>query len=346
MGKLKFISFIVLAILSSGCINDIVKPLTVNQNLEDFEVAWNQVNVTYPFLEYKKIDWDSIYTEYYSRAEAAQGDEFYGVLGDLLAELKDGHVHFQTEGGTIIYPYVPPRSLKDRKTFSLLVVLKYFDSDLLITGNKLFEYGILPGNIGYCYLPKFDQNKNFSSDYSVVIDYIKTTKGLIIDLRNNPGGNQLYVQALMADLVSEQMSFPVQFRLGVQESTLIIQPSKGHHYNNPLVVLINGASASAAELAPEILKQLPNVTAIGDTTSGSLGFLTDRKDSSNSYCQLPSGNLIVTPTGYTLDYDGRQIEWNGVAPDIYVEQTEKDIENGVDKQLEYAISYLEKNNSN
>ena len=50
--------------------------------------------------------------------------------------------------------------------------------------------------------------------------------------------------------------------------------------------------------------------------------------------------MINIPTGYGLRYDGQQIEWLGVPPDIRVEQTEDDIINGRDKQLEYAIDLL------
>ena len=78
-------------------------------NVEDFEAAWNAINADYSYLEFKQIDWDSIYTEFHPRAEAARGDEFYGVLHDLLYQLKDGHVFYVTPGGSEIYPWIPPR---------------------------------------------------------------------------------------------------------------------------------------------------------------------------------------------------------------------------------------------
>lgn len=342
MRNLRFILFIVLASLSSGCINDIVKPSSVNQNLQDFEAAWNRIDAIYPFLEYKKIDWDSIYTKNYPRAEAAQGDEFYSVLSDLLAELKDGHVYYETEGGARISPYTCPRALKDKKRYNPLVVRKYFGGELLLTDHKVFEYGILPDDIGYFYLPGFSDSENFSFDYSIVIDYMKSTKGLIIDLRNNGGGSSLNVQRLVANLTIDSINFPPLFLLGEEQQQTTVQPSQLHNYNHKVVVLINGMSMSAAELTVEVLKQLPNVTAVGDTTAGALGSKLDRNDSSNSIYQLPSGKSICTPVGYYLGYDGEQIEWNGVVPDVLIEQTEEDILEGKDKQLEYAIGLLKK----
>ena len=50
--------------------------------------------------------------------------------------------------------------------------------------------------------------------------------------------------------------------------------------------------------------------------------------------------MIYIGTGYIERYDGQPFEWLGISPDIRVEQTEKDIQNGRDKQLEYAINML------
>ena len=86
-----------------------------------------RIQDVYPYLEFKKINWDSIYTVYRPLAEAAQGDEFYLVLQDLLAELKDGHVYYRTKGGGEVYPYYPQRHFKDRHAYSPFVVRKYFD---------------------------------------------------------------------------------------------------------------------------------------------------------------------------------------------------------------------------
>ena len=85
MKMLKLILCFMSGVLFPGCEDLFVKPAISNQNVEDFEAAWNRINDTYPFLEYKKIHWDSLHTVYLPRVEAARGDEFYFVLHDLLA---------------------------------------------------------------------------------------------------------------------------------------------------------------------------------------------------------------------------------------------------------------------
>ena len=120
MKKLRLIFYLVIGAIIFSCEDIIVKPATSNQNMEDFEAAWNRVNDVYPFLEFKKINWDSIYTVYHPRVEAARRDEFYFVLHDLLAELKDGHVYYHTDGGGEVYPFYPQGISKTVMLIALL----------------------------------------------------------------------------------------------------------------------------------------------------------------------------------------------------------------------------------
>ncbi|MCD4737567.1 MAG: hypothetical protein K8R53_16115 [Bacteroidales bacterium] len=337
MKKLKLIFYGVLGIITFSCEDIIVKPATSNQNIKDFEAAWNRVNEVYPFLEFKKINWDSIYTVYRPRVEAARGDEFYFVLHDLLAELKDGHVYYHTDGGGEVYPFYPQRQFKDRHAYSPFVVRKYFDKELRLTESGSAEYEILPDNIGYVFLSSFHENY-LTNEFPDILEYLKNTKGIIIDIRQKRGGNSRNVEAVVSRFITSPLEWPKFYSLGVLIDISPLQP-KGPSYTNPVVVLINGSTFSAGELTTEFLKQIPSVTAVGDTTGGGGGTGSNRGNGKSEF-KLPSGKLISTTTGYIERYDGQQIEWLGVPPDIRVKQTEEDIINGVDKQLEYAIEML------
>ena len=77
---MKKIFLLLMILLISGlfsCKDMIVTEPESNLNVEDFEAAWKRIRDVYPYLEFKKINWDSIYTIYLPRAEAAQGDEFF-----------------------------------------------------------------------------------------------------------------------------------------------------------------------------------------------------------------------------------------------------------------------------
>jgi len=108
-------------------------------------------------------------------------------------------------------------------------------------------------------------------------------------------------------------------------------------YINSVVVLINGVCVSKGDIFPEVMKQLPSVTVIGDTTAG--GSSGSTRPALAEY-ELPSGKRIYVGTTDWRGYDGLPLEWIGCPPDIRVEQTKEDIKKGRDKQLEFAINMM------
>lgn len=340
MQRIRGILLIAVAAMLFSCEKLIVTAPESDQNIEDFEFAWHTVNSVYQYLEFKQIDWDSIYTVYRPKAEKSRGDEIYQVLHDLLVELKDGHVYYHTNGGGLVYPYYPtPRMRKDRKAFSPFVVRKYFNEELHVTGDDKFEYGIMNENIGYIFISAFAPN-GIANTFATALKYVKDTKGLIIDDRNGAGGNRIDVYQIVSRFVTSPLESPVWYELGQLEQWQPIEPGGPFQYTRPVVVLINGASFSGRELFADLMKQLPNVTVVGDTTGGgSSGVEGNVPELSGNYV-LPSGKLIRIPTIDGRRSDGLPWESIGVPPDIRLPQTEEDIKLGRDKQLEYAIELL------
>jgi len=173
-----------------------------------------------------------------------------------------------------------------------------------------------------------------------VLDYLKNTKGLIIDIRQKRGGDYKNVEAVVSRFITAPLEKPPFYIFGQRADLLPIQPQGPFTHTKPVVVLINGSTFSAGELCTEILKQLPNVTAVGDTTGGGSAGASNNPPNAKSEFYLPSGKMINVGTIDLRRYDNLPWEWLGVAPDIRVEQTEADIQAGRDKQLEYAIELL------
>ena len=334
MKKVIYFSILPFLFLQQACTDLYVTEPESNLNVQDFEAAWNRINDVYPYLEFKKINWDSIHTVYQPRFESARGDEFFLVFGDFLTELKDGHVYYHTKGGGEVYPYYPPRHFRDRHAYSPFVVRKYFDKELRLTASKSVEYEILPDNIGYAFLSDFHEDYLFN-EFPSVIQYLKDTKGLILDIRQKRGGNTLNVEAVVSRFITEPLERNDAYINGEKLDLSPYQPRGAFTYTNPVVVLINGSTFSAGEFTTEALKQLPQVTAVGDTTGGgSVG------GSEDDLYFLPSGKSFDVGHIDFRRYDGLPWEWLGVPPDIRVVQTEADIKAGRDKQLEYAIEFL------
>jgi len=336
MAKIKMAILISSVILLTGCGDLIVDQAGSNENLEDFQAAWERVDAVYPYLELKRINWDSLYTVYKSRAEQAHGDEIYTVLIEMLGELKDRHVHVKTDGGGYISTYDPPRWIKDKYAYNPAVVRNYFDQELKITGEGTIEYEIIPGNIGYVYLGTFDEDY-LLNHFSEALDYVKNTDALIVDIRHNNGGSYQNLVAVVSRFVTSPLEKPEYYLLGELIPLEPFEPQGHFQYINRVVVLINGVCYSTGDIFPEIMKQIPNVTLVGDTTGGGSSGSTS---SAPAEYELPSGKRIFVGTTDWRNYDGIPLEWIGCPPDIRVEQTEEDILNGRDKQLEFAIDML------
>jgi len=85
----------------------------------------------------------------------------------------------------------------------------------------------------------------------------------------------------------------------------------------------------------KVIKKNPHKRIIGGTTGGGGGI-------PEIFILSKSRLRIKIPTRCEMRYDGEFMDWNGIPPDILVSQCKKDIDNGIDKQWDYAITYLNK----
>jgi len=332
---LSFAALIILLLLSS-CEELIVSPEGPGLNMEDFEAAWARVDAVYPYLEYKGIDWDSIYLIYQPMAASARGDEIFPLLTDMLGELRDRHCYVKTEGGGYISTYSPPRWLRDRYAYHPLVVSSYFDEELIVADGGMISWGIMEGNIGYIYLGTFDGD-HAALHFPEALSHVRHSGGLILDIRHNNGGSYQNLVAVVSRFISGPLEKPDFYVLGERIPLEPFVPEGEFQYLGPVVVLINGVCYSTGDIFPEVMKQVPTVTVVGDTTSGGSAGSTSAAPAEYS---LPSGKRIFVGTTDWRRYDGQPYKWIGVSPDILVRQSAADLANGRDLQLEYAIQML------
>ncbi len=326
--------------LIAGCGRLLIPGAPENRSVEDFEAAWSFIDSVYPMLQEKGIDWDSVHNSNRPRAEAARGDDEHQLLHDLLETLRDGHAYYQTEGGGVVFPYVPDRLRRDKPTFSPYVLRRYVPGKLTVVGNRTMEYGFLEGNLGYLRLTTFDPTRALD-DLPAVMNALAATEGMILDIRNNDGGELENVARVVGWFLEAPMHWPDGFS---QREVLVdfeppVEPVSGSlRYSRPVVVLINGAARSAADLMAELMGHLPQVTLVGDTTAG---IACQDYEDVNGDLRLPSGLLIHIPTGCLRRYDGVPVEWFGIPPDVRVTQTVEDVRAGRDLQLEAAMELFE-----
>ncbi|MEW6349092.1 MAG: S41 family peptidase [Thermodesulfobacteriota bacterium] len=156
-------------------------------------------------------------------------------------------------------------------------------------------------------------------------------KGLVVDLRDNPGG--LFDQALKvaAVLMDSGMITSVRGRLGRLNRDFSVQPG-GHGIECPIVVLMNRGTASAAEILAGALKGRPNVTLMGDRSFG--------KASVQGIFPLGRGLALRLTTAHYLTADGSDIDKKGIEPDITL--PEASVPSGYDNQEEMGPDGVER----
>lgn len=333
-----FLVFIPLAFFLGGCEKAIIPENSENFNLEDFEVAWQTTKDHYPYFELKQVDWDILYDEYYPLAASSQGDEIYTVLIDMFAHLEDGHMYLELEGGAQMIPWFPTRRVKDQYAFNPTVIGTYFDKEILLCGEGIMNYQILPSNIGYLSISTFSGKYNFSYLWEI-FELFRNTTGLIVDIRHNYGGDIHNVDKLVRNFIASPIRRNPYYYDFEEMEMDSIQPGGKYTYSNAVVLLVNGVSFSASEITTEIFKQkITQATVIGDTTGGgSLGYLNP---ANNGDFRLPSGKLFHIGNLDVRKYNYVPFENIGIVPDIVIPQTETDILAGKDIQLEYAIQFI------
>jgi carboxyl-terminal processing protease len=183
---------------------------------------------------------------------------------------------------------------------------------------------MLPDNIGYIRISMF--NENTGSDFSQKYKELEAEgmKGIILDLRDNPGGLLDESVKVASKFVPKGPVVSVVTRDGHRET----HSSNLEAVKYPVAVLVNGGSASASEIVSG---------AIQDTASGTLiGTKTYGKGSVQTVLRLDSGAIKLTIAKYLTPND-RSINGIGIEPDIKVEMPKDGTK---DIQLDKAIGFV------
>ena len=188
-------------------------------------------------------------------------------------------------------------------------------------------------NIGYIKLKSFNENSD-KQFIKKVKNYEKQNLiGYIIDLRNNPGG--LLNQAVtITDFFLENGEIVSTKGRRISETRKFFARTGDGINGKPIIVLINGGSASASEIFAGALKDHKRAIILGENSYG--------KGSVQSVIPLRNGGGIrLTISKYYLP-SGQSISEVGVSPDIIVEEENQfELETDKDNQLRYAVKLFQ-----
>lgn len=300
-----------------------------------YDMMWHAVEAHYAFAEGTATDWASQRETLGSTSgEAALWD----AMTTALATLEDPQVFlFDPETGDA---FTGPPSTKWAPDV-LLLRDAVRARGLTPIGDTGVEYAILEGNIGYVFLRHMGTNPGLLttqadvalSAFAEVSDALADTDAIIIDNRLNPGGAETVALTYARYFTPEPvLAFTKETRTAPSSFT---PPREGRlnpigTLSQPVYLLNSGFTASAAEIFTLALMDLPQVTVMGEPTSGRLSNMID--------ITLPNGWRLGLPHQRYLDARGVSYQGAGIPPEVALPFDATRLLSGEDALLREALA--------
>lgn len=196
---------------------------------------------------------------------------------------------------------------------------------------KSVNHKILPENIGYVKITSF-LGTNVAEDFLTSMASLNSTRGLILDLRGNTGG-LLPNAVLVADVFLNGGNIvSIVDRNGIKSD--INAQGKATAMNKPVIVLVDGATASASEIVSGALKDSNVAVLVGEKTYG--------KGMVQKIYPMPNQTGMNLTIAKYLTPNGSDINKKGIMPDYIIKYTEQDYFSKRDPQLEKAKTLMRK----
>lgn len=304
-----------------------------NSKRDNFELLWKTLDQKYCFFEYKNIDWQEVYIRYSDRiSESMSNEAFFDVMGEMLAELQDGHVNLIATHNVARYW----KWFEDYPdNFDEKIQKNYLGTDYLIASGM--KYKILDDNIGYIYYSSFSSGIG-DGNLDQIINRMAICNGIIIDIRDNGGGLLSNADKIAARFFNDKTLVGyIMHKTGTGHNDFskpyprYIEPSNRLRYQKKVVVLTNRRCYSSANDFVNAMTYAPNVTIMGDKTGGGSGLPFSS--------ELPNGWSVRFSSSPMVNANKEHIEF-GIEPDIQVGMSKSDMARGVDTMIETARNFL------
>lgn len=305
-----------------------------NDPIGNFDQLWKIIDERYCFLDYKGIDWKKIGERKRKFIEPEMDDrDLFQVLSDMLYELQDGHVNLTSTDNQTHFDFW----LDSPRNFSEATIESNYYLGQNYQQTAGFKYKILNDKVGYIYYEKFSEGID-NNDLDRVFSYFSNCKGLIIDVRQNSGGNATNSAKIASRFTEKKiLTGYICHKTGPGHNdfsepyAIYLEPAKGIRWQKKVAVLTNRHSYSATNDFVNHMRCLPNVTIVGDKTGGGSGMPFSS--------ELPNGWTIRFSASPHFDKNMNHIEW-GIDPDVKVDINYKDEANGFDTIIEEARKLL------
>nr|WP_121269744.1 S41 family peptidase [Pedobacter schmidteae] len=373
--------FFVLAIglLFNSCKKETVIDLDSQpKSLSDiFAHFWLEMNERYLFWDKETTNWDSVYKIYKPKFdELGNNDEdktkALSYFEDLTGKLIDHHFSITFNeaplSGTVINPAlsrkVSQEAYRSRYSYNS-VVQTYLDKGFFSGVGNISQNGVpirattgtIGGDIRYFHCNFFALKRSYFSEghnqikqilnsfFSAIRDRAKP-KGVILDLRDNSGGDLGDLNFLAGKLINRDVLFGYsRSKMGTGKLNYLpwlearLKHDRDFQLDVPIILLGDNYTASLSEIMILALRSKTNVF-IGEQTFGATGLLSDPDIFNSGSFQVGTFLTVTTSAVEFKGANGVFYEGVGLTPDIFSQFNFEQLSKGKDIQLELAIHHI------
>lgn len=316
--------------LYRGLLDSLEDPYSVYYTNEELLALQQQTEGIYYGIGAYIQDGDIGYVQISRVIKNTPAEESGLMQGDYIYKVDDEDMQGRDKS------YVVSKIKGEEHTYVTLTVVREDTAepiDISVERRKIesptVEYEMYDNGMAYIQITEFDlvTTGQFENAYNQA--KADGMKGLIIDLRSNPGGNLSTVCDIARMILPKGMIVYTEDKYGKREE----YTCKGdHQIEVPLVVLTNGYSASASEILAGAVKDYNIGKLVGTTTFG--------KGIVQKVINLSDGSAIKLTVSSYFTPNGNNIHGIGIEPDVEVQFDADLYKNGTDNQLEKAKEVL------
>jgi len=367
-----FVFSVLLLVSANSCKKEIYlvssDKAVVGSFSEVFEVFWKGMNQNYVFwdVDRYRIDWDETYREYktkfsvlnINKAEDLKTGHSY--FAEMVQGLSDGHFsitfdHPFLKDDTIIADREQKNGISDERLF-FDNPERYFDPNSTIYATESdrgmrLVYATINNTLLYFHCNKlflteaYQSNRSARNLLNVFFEGIHSprTEAIILDLRNNSGGDVADLNFLLGRFVDSPHKFGyIKYKYGNNRldytpylDANVLPMGDGSATRKPIYALSNHRTESLAEICTMALKTFPKCTVVGTGSRGALGILANNNILYNGGSFWVGDFMRVNTSAVSIsDLEFRNYERVGLNPDIHIEH---DDNSDSDSVLEYVI---------
>lgn len=277
--------------------------VVMSQNIETKTITAVQVYSNSPAKEAGVEENDILYLV---NGEKVAGRDLADVVQDIRGE----------EGTTVEITVLRGEELKE---VTLEVERRKIEVDTV-------AYEMKDDQIGYIRITEFDTVTY--AQFTAAFEELEKEgmRGLVVDLRANPGGNVDTVCQILDRILPEGTIVSTKDRSGKE---MVMESDEEHKFTKPIAVLVDGNSASASEIFAGAVQDYGLGPVVGTTTYG--------KGIVQTVYDLKDGTSLKITTSEYFTPNGRNIHGKGIEPDVEVEYQRDENDPQADNQLEAAL---------